>query len=131
MEFHLKITGVILILLAFVHIIFPKYFNWKNDLKSVSLINKEMVYVHTFFIAATVLLMGILCICCTADLINTRLGKQISFGLFIFWGLRLACQIFIYSASHWKTKIFETVIHILFLLLWAYFALVFYIIFSR
>ena len=59
MEIHLKIIGFILIVLAFVHIIFPRYFAWKEQLKSLTLINKQMMYVHTFFIAVTTLLIGV------------------------------------------------------------------------
>lgn len=84
MELHLKIIGFILVLLSVVHLIFPKYFNWKQELSSLNLINKQLMYVHTFFVALMVLLMGILCICCSADLVHTTLGKQLSFGLFIF-----------------------------------------------
>ncbi len=60
MELHLKIIGLLLMLLAFVHVIFPRYFEWKEELKSLSLINREMTYVHTFFIALIVLMFGVL-----------------------------------------------------------------------
>jgi hypothetical protein len=62
MQIHLKIIGIILIALALIHIIFPKYFNWDKELKSLSLINQQMMTVHTFFIAFTVFLMGLLCL---------------------------------------------------------------------
>jgi hypothetical protein len=129
MELHLKLIGVILIVLAFVHVIFPRYFNWKTELKSLSLINNQMMYVHTFFVAIVVFLMGILCIYCTSDIIYTKLGKQLSFGLFVFWGLRLIFQFFVYSSKLWKGKMLETVIHIIFSILWIYFTTVFLIIF--
>ena len=80
MELHLKIVGFILIALAFVHIIFPRYFAWKEQLKSLTLINKQLMYVHTFFIAITTLLMGVLCILCARDLVGTAFGQKIAFG---------------------------------------------------
>ena len=57
MEVHLKIIGILLMLLALVHTIFPRYFNWKNELKELSLMNRQMMKIHTFFIAVTVFLM--------------------------------------------------------------------------
>lgn len=129
MELHLKIIGFILVLLSVVHLIFPKYFNWKQELSSLNLINKQLMYVHTFFVALMVLLMGILCICCSADLVHTTLGKQLSFGLFIFWGCRLFFQFFVYSPALWKGKAFETVVHIAFSLLWTYLSVVFFTIY--
>jgi hypothetical protein len=128
MELHLKITGIVLIILALVHIVFPRYFDWKGDFKTVSLINKQMMYVHAFFVAVTVLLMGLLCVYCTEDLVHTRLGKQISLGLFIFWALRLIFQFVVYSPKLWKGKRFETIMHIVFSLLWVYVTVVFLLI---
>ena len=125
MEIHLKIVGVLLILLAGVHTTFPKKFSWKTELQSLSMMNKQLIMVHTFFIAATTLLMGILCLYTSDDLVNTTLGHQISFGLFVFWGIRLIFQFFVYSSKLWKGKSFETAVHIVFSFVWLYFTLVF------
>lgn len=125
MEIHYKIIGVLLMALALVHVIFPKYFKWKEELKSLSLINRQMMTVHTFFIALVVFLMGLLCLTSTKDLIETKLGKTISFGLGIFWSTRLFIQFFGYSTELWKGKTFETIVHILFSLLWTYLSVVF------
>ena len=99
MEIHFKIIGVLLIALALVHIVFPKYFNWDKELKSLSLINRQMMTVHTFFIALTVFLMGSLCLTSSAELIETNLGKKISLGLGLFWTVRLFIQFFGYIIS--------------------------------
>ena len=125
MEIHFKIIGVLLIALALIHIVFPKYFNWKNELKSLSLINRQMMTVHTFFIALIVFLMGLLCLTSSSEIIETTLGKKLSLGLGIFWTVRLFIQFFGYSTDLWKGKTFETVMHIIFSLLWAYLSFVF------
>ncbi|WP_343303124.1 hypothetical protein AAHN97_16340 [Chitinophaga niabensis] len=122
---HLKITGIILLLLSLIHIGFPKYFQWKKELQPLSLINRQMMYVHTFFLAIAVGMIGLLCLCFTEDIIHTNLGKQLSLGLFIFWSIRLLFQFFVYSPSLWKGKLFETTIHIIFSLLWVYQSTVF------
>ena len=129
MELQLKIIGILLISLSFVHVLFPKYFNWKNELKSLSLINRQMMQIHTIFIAFIVLIMGVLCLTSSRELVNTDLGKRISFGLGLFWGLRLIIQFIGYSPELWKGKKFETTIHILFSILWTYLTFTFFIIF--
>ena len=129
MELHLNIIGYTLLVLSFIHLAFPKKFNWKEEFKSVSLINKEMMYIHTFFIALIILLNGMLCIFCASDLINTKLGKQISLGLFIFWCCRLLFQFIGYSSELWKGKSFETLVHIIFTLFWTYLSLIFLMIY--
>lgn len=125
MEIHYKIIGLLLIVLAFVHIIFPKYFNWKTELRALSLINRQMMKVHTFFIALVVFLIGILCFTSTHDLIHTNLGRKISLGLGIFWTFRLIIQFFGYSSKLWKGKALETIVHVIFSILWFYFSFVF------
>ena len=125
MELQYKIIGVILIVLALIHIIFPKYFNWKEELKSLSLINQQMMKVHTFFIALVVFLIGLLCLTSSNELINTELGKKVSLGFGIFWSFRFIIQFFGYSSKLWKGKRFETIIHIVFSTLWAYLSGVF------
>ncbi|MBK8350588.1 MAG: hypothetical protein IPL21_02495 [Saprospirales bacterium] len=131
MELQLKIIGFILIALSLIHLTFPKKFNWKEEFKSVSLINKEMMYIHTFFIGLLILLNGLLCIFCASDLINTKLGKQISLGLFIFWCFRLLFQFIGYSSRLWKGKSFETIIHVLFTILWSYLTTIFLLVYVR
>jgi len=125
MEIHLKIIGWLLIALAVIHVIFPSYFDWKKELAKLSLVNREMMYVHTFFIALAVLLLGILCVTSSHDLVATPLGRKLCLGIGIFWFLRLLIQFFGYSATLWQGKIFETIVHIIFALLWTYFTVVF------
>ena len=125
MELHLKIIGTLLIILAFIHAIFPKYFNWKQELNSLSIINRQLMYVHSFFIAFVVLLMGVLCLTSANELTETTFGKRISLGLGIFWITRFFIQFFGYSAKIWKGKTFETTVHILFSVLWAYLSIIF------
>lgn len=126
MELHLKITGLLLTLLAAVHIVFPSYFNWKRELGSLSLVNRQMMYIHTFFIALVVFLMGLLCLTSSADLIGTPFGRKIALVLGVFWTIRLGMQFFGYSSLLWKGKRFETTVHILFSLLWTYLSVVFF-----
>ena len=112
-------------LLALIHVAFPKYFNWQTELKQLSLINRQMMVIHTLFVALVVFLMGVLCLTSSADLIHTSLGKKITLGMGIFWLTRFFVQFFGYSSQLWKGKTFETGMHILFSLLWAYLSCVF------
>ncbi|MBG9378003.1 hypothetical protein I5907_17320 [Panacibacter sp. DH6] len=125
MELHLKIIGAMMIVLALIHLVFPVYFKWKTEFTTLSLINRQVMYVHTFFIALTVLLMGLLCLTCGYELTHTAFGKKITGGLLIFWFIRLICQFFIYSPALWRCKKFETIIHIIFSMFWIYVCIVF------
>lgn len=128
MELHLKIIGVLLLGLAAMHVPFPRQFQWKDELRSLSLLNREMMYVHTLFVALTILLIGVLCLTCSNDLVNTPLGKRVCLGLAIFWGTRLFIQFFGYSSEIWRGKVFETIMHFAFSIFWVYVTGIFIII---
>lgn len=87
-----------------------------------------MMKTHTFFIALTVFLMGLLCLTSADALLNTVLGKRIMMGFAIFWTIRLILQFFGYSSKLWRGKTFETIVHFVFGLFWAYVSVVFWII---
>jgi hypothetical protein len=125
MEIHFKIIGIVLMGVSIVHVIFPKYFDWENELVSLSLVTRQIMYIHTFFIAFMVLLIGLLCVTSSRELVGTAFGNKVSLGLGIFFATRLAIQFFGYSSKLWKGKTFETVVHILFSLLWTYISIIF------
>ena len=129
MELHLKIIGFCLIVLGLVHAIFPRQFNWKQELSSLSIVNREMMYFHTFFIAFMLVLAGVLCLTSSTEIIETPLGRRISLGLGIFWIVRLYVQFFGYSSKTWRGKTFETIVHILFSIFWAYLSAIFLLIY--
>jgi len=129
MEFQIKIIGILLIILALVHASFPKQFNWKQELGSLTTINRQLMYAHTFFIALVLLLIGLLCLTSANELIHTSFGKRICLGLAIFWAIRLFVQFFGYSSKIWEGKLFETIVHILFSVFWTYLSVVFFMIY--
>ena len=128
MELQFNIIGIVLMALGAVHVTFPRYFNWKEELKPLSLVNKQLMEVHTFFIAFAVVLMGLLCVTSAAELIRTNLGRKVSLGFGIFWLVRLYFQHFVYSAKLWKGKKFETVVHVVFTFFWLYLSVVFLVV---
>lgn len=127
MEIHFKIIGCLMIALSVIHFAFPKFFHWKEELKNISLINRQMMIIHTFFIALIVFLMGLLCLTSASKLAETELGRTVTLGLAVFWTIRLFVQFFGYSGELWKGKSFETKVHIIFIGLWIYFSIVFWI----
>jgi hypothetical protein len=128
MQTLVEITGGLLMSLALLHVVFPHYFRWKEETASLSLLTRQILYVHTFFIAMTVFLMGLLCLTCAADLMHTPLGQPICLGLAVFWGMRLVIQFFGYSSKLWRGKAFETFTHIAFTLFWGWLTALFLIV---
>jgi len=120
-ESHLRIIGVLLVLLGVAHCAFPKRFGWKEELPRLSLLNRQMFLVHTFFIALTLVLMGsITAVYAKALLEPGPVNRAILAGAAIFWACRLLVQFFVYDSKLWKGNVFNTWMHVLFSCLWIY-----------
>ena len=121
----LRLVGGLLLVLALAHGAFPRYFGWRREFAAVSLLSRQVMYIHTLFVALAVALMGALCLSSAPALAGTPLGRRVALGCAIFWGARLLVQFVGYSPALWRGKRFETTVHILFALLWAYVSAVF------
>ncbi|HYE74387.1 MAG TPA: hypothetical protein VEF04_13695 [Blastocatellia bacterium] len=123
---HLKVVGVLMISLALLHALFPRRFNWKAELQTLSLLNRQLFLVHTFFIAWAVLLSGLLTLICAEQLVSKNiLAQMVLILLTMFWGARWIAQQFYFSPKLWRGHRLNTVIHVVFTLLWTYFVTVY------
>ncbi len=126
LEVHLRIAGVLLLLLAAAHPFFPKQLGWKEDLAKLTLLNRQIFLVHAGFIVLILVLFGVLALFFAADLVApSRLAAAVLAGLTLFWSLRLVTQQLIYDRSLWRGNRRNTILHILASLLWTYLVIVF------
>lgn len=124
LEINLRLIGLSQIVLALIHLSFEKRFGWKQDLVSLSLLNRQLFLVHTFFVAYTVFLIGCLCLFgAKALLAPSPLGTWVTGGLFVFWLARLYCQFWVYDTKLWMGHGFNTVVHILSGFLWMWYSI--------
>jgi cation transport ATPase len=126
LNFHLKMAGALMIALALAHLYFEKRFGWRQELERVSLLTRQIFYVHCFFICLLLVLLGMLSLFGTATLLQrTPLAKMVLAGLVVFWAARLGAQFFVYDARLWRGNAVNTAAHIVFSLMWAYYLAVY------
>lgn len=113
-------AGCGLLVLALLHVAFPRRFGWQQDLAQVTLLNRQLFYVHTLFIAVTVAIFGGLSILIgwTWDGTGTPLTVAVLGAFALFWSIRLAVQLFVFDRRLWKGDRFNTAIHVLFTAVW-------------
>jgi hypothetical protein len=87
--------------------------------------SRQIMYVHSFFIAFIVFLTGLMCVTLASELTTTNLGRSISGGMAAFWLARLYVQFFVYPREAWKGKRMETLLHILAIAFWTYLTAIF------
>jgi hypothetical protein len=118
---NLRIVGVLLVLLGLSHAFFSRYFRWDRELAEVSLLTRQIFFVHSFFIALGVVLGGAGSFLCADALLRPgSLSRTLLAGMTVFWLCRLLAQFFAYDARIWKGDRFRTVMHAAFSVLWIY-----------
>lgn len=121
LDLQLSVAGILQVSLAFAHLGFGRHLGWKDDLARLSLVNRQIFQVHTFFIGLVLVLFGLLDLLAGKLLLDgSVLARSVSGGLAVFWGARLFVQWFVFDPRLWKGKRFETAVHALFTLLWTW-----------
>ena len=122
LELGLRAAGVILVGLALGHAWFPRRFRWKEGLAGLALLDRQLMHVHTLFIAVTVGFFGVLSFLLAGaveDGDRGGLAFALLAGFAAFWGLRLAVQLLVFDRRLWRGHRGRTAIHLLLALLWS------------
>ena len=118
---HLQVVGVLLMVLGLSHVFFNRYFGWDVELAGVSLFTRRVFFVHAFFIAMTVTMMGAFCAVYAGALVEPQaLSRAILAGMVVFWGSRLVAQFTAYESAIWRGNRIRTRMHVAFSIFWIY-----------
>ena len=118
---HLRAAGILMAVLVLVNLLVPGRFRWRQEMARLSLINRQIFRVHSFFIVLTLAMFSALLLTCSdALVVPTRLSRAVLTGLAVFWFARALVQWFYYSPRLWRGNRFNTVMHWLFSALWVY-----------
>jgi hypothetical protein len=121
MALHLRIVGALLVVLGLSHVFFIRFFRWDRELAAVSLFTRKVFFVHTFFIALGLVLIGAASFFCASQLLEpSALSRAILVAMVVFWLCRMLVQWFVYDAAIWRGDRFRTVMHVVFSALWIY-----------
>lgn len=114
----LWLAGFVQLLVASANLFAPRILHYRENLARVSPMIREVFIVQNAYIVLVLAANAGLCFCFAADLAGgSALGRSISGFLALFWGLRIAVQLFCYDrATRRRFPVFD----LLFLLAFAY-----------
>ena len=113
LHIHLQIVGILLMLLGLSHIFFNRFFRWEQELVAVSLLTRQVFFVHNFFIGLTVMLGGAASFFCAKALLRPdTLSRAALAGMATFWLCRLLAQFVGYDSAIWRGDRFLTFMHL-------------------
>jgi hypothetical protein len=88
----------------------PKVLDWRRELRTLSDLSRHLVWTHGWFIAMTILALGVISLTNAADLASgASLARWFCAFVAVFWGTRLAIQLFVFDARPFLTTRFLTV----------------------
>ena len=92
--------GVFHLAIAIFHLFFWHIFHWKEDLASLTHINRAIVQILNLCLTFVFFAAAYLSFFHSAELISTLLGRTILASIALFWVLRLILQVVFFGARH-------------------------------
>ena len=121
LQLHVQIVGALLLSLGIAHSFFSRYFGWEKELISLSVLTRRIFWVHSFFIALILAMLGVCSLFYTDALLEpTPLSRVLLAGIVSFWLCRLAIQFLVYDSAIWKGRPFYTFMNVAFSFFWVY-----------
>lgn len=96
----LFVGGVFHLAIAIFHLFFWRIFRWKEDLASLTRINRAIVQILNLCLTFLFFVMAYVSFFHAAELLSTPLGHIILVSIALFWVLRLILQFVFFGARH-------------------------------
>jgi hypothetical protein len=98
LQLNLTVTGVLLVGLGALHIALPAVLGWHRELAGASAINREVSYVHCYFIGLACVLWGLLPLSAGSLLVQPgHVTRLVVIGAVSFWASRLIIQLTVFN----------------------------------
>ncbi len=113
LELWLRIVAVAQLALAVLSLCLPRILKWKPDIDRMSPLVRDVFEIHSWFIALTLVIWGVLTWQFAAEMAYTPtpMSRWLCAAIGIFWGIRCVLQWTHYSPSHWRGNPQRTLIH--------------------
>jgi hypothetical protein len=95
---NLTVAGALLVVLGALHIALPAVLGWQRQLAGASQLNREISYVHCFFIGLACVLWGLLPLTAASQLLQPgQVTRLVLIGAVTFWASRLIIQLAVFN----------------------------------
>jgi len=105
-EVLVKIGGIYSLAFAVFHLFFWRLFNWKEELRRLSPLNRAIMQVLNLCLTFVFLIFGYISLAHAQELISTSLGQSLLVLIALFWLARALEQIIFFKLRHWGSWIF-------------------------
>lgn len=106
MEYVIKAGGIFNIAFVLFHFLFWRIFNWKDDLSSLSFLNRAIMQVLNLSLSFAFVIFSYISLVHTEELLSTPLGQSLLILMSLFWFLRAIEQVIFFKLKHWGSITF-------------------------
>ncbi|MFC1824225.1 hypothetical protein ACFL9T_16055 [Thermodesulfobacteriota bacterium] len=106
MELLIKSGGIYNIALVIFHLLFWRIFNWKEDLRSLSFLNRAIMQVLNLSLTLAFIIFSYISLVHTKELMSTSLGQTLLVLMAVFWFARAVEQIVFFRLRNWGSAAF-------------------------
>ena len=106
METLIKAGGLYNIILVIFHLLFWRIFNWEQDLRSVSSLNRSIMPVVNLSLTFVFIIFAYISLVHSAELLSTPLGNSLLILIALFWLARSLLQVIFFKLDHWLSFAF-------------------------
>ena len=106
MEIVIKAGGIYCFAFVIFHLLFWRLFNWREDLRSLSFLNRCIMQVLNLSLTFAFGIFGYISLVNTTELLATPLGKSLLILISLFWFARAVEQIVFFKLEHWGSVAF-------------------------
>jgi hypothetical protein len=102
----LIIGGIYNLLFVIFHLLFWRIFNWKNDLASLTSLNRAIMQVLNLCLTFTFFVFGMLSLLYPDQMVGAGLGRALTGMIAIFWLLRAVEQVVFFKLKNRTSWVF-------------------------
>lgn len=95
----IEFAGALQLVIAAANLPLARILRLREEFARLSPLPRHVVITHHAYIAGLIAAFGALCLLFPAELASTRLGLFLDGLLLLFWGTRLALQLFVYDPA--------------------------------
>ena len=106
METLIKAGGLYNIILIVFHLLFWRIFNWKDDLPSLSFLNRAIMPVLNLSLTFVFVIFAYISLVHSNELLSTSLGRSLLMLIAVFWFARAMMQVVYFKLQHWGSLAF-------------------------
>lgn len=93
--------GVFNAVFAVFHLMFWRLFSWRDDLRTLTFVNRGIVQVLNLCLIAVFAIFAFLSLVYTNELVSSPLGRALTALIALFWLARAVEQIVFFRLRHW------------------------------